>query len=192
MNRILFDINIKKIMQIILCILSLVTVEGCIYPAVFTARTCDGRIVDADTKLPIEGVVVLGIWYNEYGTAGGAVNRYHDAKETVTEKNGVFVIKGNDFMIFKAGYEYLRLDTAIFQKHVEDIGLRDKIKWEGGKAIIPLRKLTMEERKRRIILGSPPMESPFEKVKYYLRELDKERVQIGLKPRGIWGGVSYE
>ena len=182
MNRIIFDINMKKIMQIVLCILFLVTINSCIYPAVFTARTCNGRIVDADTKLPIEGVVVLGIWYNEYGTPAGAITNYHNAKETVTDKNGDFVIKGTDFIIFKAGYEYLDMDTAIFKKRIEDIGLRDKIKWEGGKAIIPLRKLTMEERKRQ---GTPPFPTeayPKLKIPLLIKEINKEKIEFGLPP----------
>lgn len=182
MNRIIFSINMKKIMQIILCILSLVTIEGCIYHAVFTARTCKGKIIDADTKQPIEGVVVLGIWYDEILTPAGSISQYHDAKETVTDKNGDFIIKGTTFMIFKAGYRYLRMGPNIFKKRIEDIGLRDKIKWKKGKAIIPLRKLTMEERKRQ---GTPPFPTeayPKLKIPLLIKEINKEKIELGLPP----------
>lgn len=76
-----------------------------------------GRVIDADTREPIEGVVVLGTWDRETPTVAGAVHKYYDATETVTDKNGEFEIKGlgvlvmsniipMDVFIFKAGYEY--------------------------------------------------------------------------------------
>ncbi|HBF43580.1 MAG TPA: hypothetical protein DDW42_08135 [Desulfobacteraceae bacterium] len=179
----------KRAVRIILCILFLVTITSCIYPAIFLGRTADGRIVDADTGQPIEGVVVLGIYYNEYGTPGGIVRRFHDAQETVTDKSGDFVISGTDILIFKAGYEYIDFMPNTLR---EGRGRRMGVKWEGGKAIIPLKKLTWEKMKRRLGPPDPPAEAPFEKVKCYLRELNKERVQKGLKPRGTWGGVTYE
>jgi hypothetical protein len=149
-----------------------------------------GRVVDAETGKPIEGVVVLGVWYKEIATAAGGVSSYYDAKETVTDKNGEFEIKGIGLriftnigpmhvLIFKAGYEYigsgpwesLKLDGGLLKKNAA---------WEGKRAIIPLRKLTKEEREKQ---GSPdyPSEAP-EKIRLILREINKDRVERGLKP----------
>ena len=58
-----------------------------------------GRIIDVDTGAPVEGVVVLGVWNTEQITPGGAVHNYHDARETVTDKNGDFEIPGMGLMI---------------------------------------------------------------------------------------------
>jgi len=129
--------------------------------------------------------VVLGVWYKEIATVAGGVGSYYDAKEAVTDKNGEFEIKGKGLrvltnigpmhvLIFKTGYEYigpymwetLRVDPR-------------KIIWEGEKAIIPLKRLTMEERKSRLF-GKENV--PDEKQRLLIRELNKERLSLGLSP----------
>ena len=120
-----------------------------------------GRVIDADTGEPIEGVVVLGVWSSETPTVAGAVHHYYDAKETVTDKNGDFTLAGQgllilsnvtpmNVLIFKAGYEYWGLGpwSGLKKGYLSS----KKIKWEGEKAIIPLMKLTLEERKKQ---GTP-------------------------------------
>lgn len=145
-----------------------------------------GRVIDADTGAPIEGVVVLGVWNTEKATPGGAVHDFYDARETTTDKNGDFEISGMglkilgnvtpmDMLIFKAGYEHIGLYPWASLK--EDILLRKKIKWEGEKAIIPLKKLTMEERRKRF--GSYYVDIPTEKQKLILQEIKKEDKEIG-------------
>lgn len=52
-----------------------------------------GKVVEAETNEPIEGVAVVAIWYLErYGGAGGPIAKLLNAKETVTNKSGEFVI----------------------------------------------------------------------------------------------------
>ena len=60
-----------------------------------------------------------------------------------------------DVLIFKAGYEYLGSPWESLKKSKYLIEKR-KIKWEGNKAIIPLKKLTMEERRKQ---GTPSFPS---------------------------------
>jgi hypothetical protein len=171
-----------------------------------------GKVIDADTREPIEGVVVLGTWYREIVTPGGAVHNYYDAMETVTDKNGEFEIKGlgllvmsnvipMDVLIFKAGYEYesgswkgLRSRGRRWNENEEsyDPTLRTKVKkpvfdfkvkvtYEGDKAIIPLKKLTMEERNTSITFPpSPPIQAAREKIKIMMEEIRKERKERGL------------
>jgi hypothetical protein len=154
-----------------------------------------GRVIDADTGAPIEGVVVLGVWNTEKTTPGGAVHDFYDARETLTDKNGEFEIPGMgfkilsnvtpmDFLIFKAGYEHIGLYPWASLK--EDLILRKKIKWEGKKAIMPLKKMTMEERKKK----SPPSRPsiPVEKMQMLTKEINKERSVLGLSPLEL-GGV---
>jgi hypothetical protein len=162
---------------------------GCFYTVRYDGPY-RGKVIDAETLEPLEGVVVLGVWYKEYPTPAGAVHKFYDAKETVTDKNGEFSILGLGLrimtnvvpmhvMIFKAGYEseggggsWDSLKTGYLASK--------KIKWEGSKAIIPLRKLTMEERKKR---GTPSTPSiPEDKMKQINKEINKERIEIGLKP----------
>jgi len=145
-----------------------------------------GRVIDADTGAPVEGVVVLGVWNTEQITPGGAVHNFHDARETVTDKNGDFEIPGMglkilgnvtpmDVLIFKAGYEHIGMSS--WESLKSDLILRKKIKWEGTKAIIPLKKLTIEERRKRF--GSYYVDIPNEKQKLLLKETKKEDKEIG-------------
>jgi hypothetical protein len=148
-----------------------------------------GRVIDAETGKPLEGVVVLGVWYKEIVTPAGGVGSYYDAKETVTDKNGEFEIKGMGMriltnigpihvLIFKAGYAHIGL--GLWESLKLDGGLlKKKVTWEGERAIIPLRKLTMEERKKRII-ARPSV--PDNKMTMLTEEVNKERIEEGLSP----------
>ncbi len=186
----------KKFMLIIIGILFFL--PGCLYAARIDGPY-KGRVIDADTGKPIEGVVILGVWYREIPSAAGALHNYYDAMETVTDKNGEFEIKGQgllvvsnvipmDVLIFKAGYEYLGVAPWDSLKE----GVFEKVKWEGDRAIIPLKKLTMEERKKSLGPPSPPSEASFEKVRLMLKEIDKDDVERGLPPRKIWKGHKIE
>lgn len=149
----------------------------------------EGRIVDAETGKPLEGVVVLGVWYKEAPTVAGAVSSYYDARETITDKSGNFKIPGKglkilsnvapmDVLIFKAGYEHI--GTGPWEAFKEDEILKTKIRWEGKRAIIPLKKLTMEERKKQNPPSRPSI--PIEKMRRLTVEINKERIELGLTP----------
>ncbi|MDO8281624.1 MAG: hypothetical protein Q7U10_03205 [Thermodesulfovibrionia bacterium] len=180
----------KKILIIaLLNIVSLSVFAGCA-SAIRIDGPYRGRIIDAETKQPMEGVVVLGVWDRETPTAAGAIHEYYDATETVTDKNGDFEIKGlgllvmsniipMNVLIFKAGYEYWGLGPWIGLKK----GYRssETVKWEGDKAIISLRKLTMEER-RKNIPPPPPGRASKEKVILMLKEMDKNLKDLNMEP----------
>ena len=62
-------------------------------------RTYQGKVIDAETKEPIEGAVVVAIWRQSKGTMTGPRTRFKDSKETLTDKNGEWSIVGPE------GYE---------------------------------------------------------------------------------------
>lgn len=177
---------------IIFIMLLLIVTAGCGYLMRYDGPyngPYKGKVVDADTGNAIEGVVVLGVWYKETPTPAGAVSSYYDARETVTDKNGEFeipemglkilsTVAPMNVLIFKAGYEYIDVPWVSFQI---DKMLKQKIAWEGKKAIIPLRKLTMDERNQK---GSPDFSShvPGEKMGLMLKEINKDRAERGLDP----------
>lgn len=198
----------------------IISTLGCVY-AVRYDGPYRGKVIDAETREPLEGVVVLGVWYREYHTPAGAVHKFYDAKETVTDKNGEFSILGLGLrvitnvipmhvMIFKAGYDHVAspwdgLKNWGYKGYEESYDpvkktkiLREvydsskKIKFEDGKAIIPMKMLTKEERKKRGSPPDPPSEASLEKVRLMLKEIDKDRIERGLDPRGIWRGERYE
>jgi hypothetical protein len=158
---------------------------GCTY-AIHVDETYKGKIIDAETKEPIEGVVVLGVWYTSQFSPAGATHNFYDARETITDKNGEFSIPGMglrilsnlepmNVLIFKSGYEHIGLGPWESLKKAKF--LKEKIKWEGDKAIIPLKKWTLKERLNRF--GSYYVNIPEEKQKSLLREIEKERKEIG-------------
>jgi hypothetical protein len=148
----------KFCLLIALIILSLQA--GCLY-AVRHDGPYHGKVVDEKTQEPIEGAVVLGTWWVYHFGLGGGSYTYHDAREAVTDKNGEFTIEGEglrilsslkpmSILVYKAGYTYienhwdaLKIDTI----------RGEKVKWEGEMPILPLRKLTDEERKKDWIDG---------------------------------------
>jgi hypothetical protein len=176
----------KIIFLFILFALSLQT--GCMY-AIRYDGAYKGKVVDETTREPIEGVVVLGVWYKTAPTVAGAVSTYYDARETVTDKNGAFEIPGKglrimtdlapmEILVFKAGYDYI--DLGPWEGLKESVTLSKKVKWEGEKPIIPLKKLTMEERKNRHT--GKAILVPDAKQKLLIKESNKEYSDIGLPP----------
>jgi hypothetical protein len=78
-----------------------------------------GRIIDADTKVPIEGAVVVAVWYKVYSTPTGDSSYFFDAVEALTDKDGKFFlpkfkalnllpiirrIEGPNFIVYKPEY----------------------------------------------------------------------------------------
>jgi hypothetical protein len=150
----------------------------------------EGRVIDGDTGKPIERVVILVAWYTSQFSPAGSTHNFYNAKETVTDNKGEFSIPGMGLkaltnlesmhvLIFKAGYEYLNVPWVSLKK---DILLKEKIKWEGNRAIIPLKRLSMEERKKQ---GTPSFPSEAYKNKrmpLLISEINKEEVDFGRKP----------
>jgi hypothetical protein len=171
------------ILGLILVVLFLV-----VYPPRYE-DTYHGQVVEAETGAPIAGAVVLGVWTREYPTVAGGVDRFYKAREVLTDANGDFTLPGMgllimsnivpaNIVIFKAGYEYLGPYYWETFRTGQIIGKR--VRWEGDKAIIPLKKLTLEERKKRFtgLAGSFPQE----KQKLLIRELNKEDIELGRRP----------
>ena len=78
-----------------------------------------GKIIDSETKKPIEGVVVLAVWQKVYATPAGDNSYFFDAVEVLTDKEGNFFIpkfralniipvirsiRGPRFIIYKPSY----------------------------------------------------------------------------------------
>lgn len=164
-----------------------------------------GKILDADTREPVEGVVVLIEW-QQYRLSSLFENTiFYDAQETLADKNGEFYMSGiwvinpwtrlmleTNVMIYKSGYEAIRLGS--WKGLLEAKSWRQPTKMRGnyilkvedGKPVIVLKKLTdIEERRRKI-----PTDEPFvsdeqyhlvkKKWKLLRQEINKERRFLGL------------
>jgi hypothetical protein len=178
----------RKILLISLLIFLVLSFMSCYGFAVIRKDgPYEGRVIDADTDKPIEGVVVLGVWYKEHPGPGGAVSEYYDAMETVTDKNGEFKINGLgllvmsnvlpvNILVFKAGYEYESGFWTALKKHPR------KIRWEGDKAIIPLTKLTVEERRKQGTPSFPSQAYEKKRMPLLIKEINKEEKVFGRQP----------
>jgi hypothetical protein len=82
-----------------------------------------GQVVDAGTGQPLEGVVVLAVWFKMTRGPAGPSGRFYDAEEVVTGPDGRFTIASRstftlnpftyindpEFTIFKPGYGRWRI-----------------------------------------------------------------------------------
>jgi len=146
-----------------------------------------GRVIDAETKQPLEGVVVLGVWSKIYPNVAGSTHEFYDSVEILTDIYGEFKIAGQglkvlsnlaemNVVIYKAGYEMLGYGPwSGFKTRTGG----KNIQWDGNKAIISLRKMSYEERKQRI-LGTPGIDRNRE-IKL-IEEINKEERELGKDP----------
>lgn len=107
-------------------------------PLFYSAEAIEATVIDAETRKPLEGVIVVANWQLEEGTFGGNVQAGQlMVMEAVTDKDGKFhfpgfgpktVWKGHlvnedpHLLLFKSGYEYKRLFNHIsmsgYREHV--------------------------------------------------------------------------
>ncbi len=177
----------KHKLLLIIFLIILMTQAGCLYIVRY-----HGKVVDQETREPIEGAVVLGEWaVYHFGPAGGYAS-FYDARETVTDKNGEFTISGQglrilssvgsmDAVIYKSGYTYYRSGGWATIK--EGMYSSKEVKWEGDMPVFPLRKLTDEERKKDVN-GSfiPSAGEGGESTRLMINEINKERILRGYEP----------
>ena len=189
------NIVIKK--KINYKILALVAFFFAIYIFLRFPSSYEGKVVDADTGKPVEGVVVLLHW--GYASLPHAhYEKYLDAKETITDKNGFFKTKrrkinlnplSNTFspniIIFKSGYKAVKtvwvLDVFKEEHKIWNSPYKKILDFEGKLVVFKLKKLSTREERRK---NSPSAEPwiPYEKRKLYMKEVNKERTYLGYDP----------
>lgn len=62
-----------------------------------TAGPWKAQVVDAESKQPLEGVVVLAWWTRHVRSFGGPSQEYYDSEEVLTDKDGRFTIAARSF-----------------------------------------------------------------------------------------------
>jgi hypothetical protein len=121
----------KKILILILAVFAGVIIISHIIGKgwiIYREGAFKGKVIDAETKEPIEGAVVVAIYHvRQYGIAESGSSAV-DAKEVVTDKNGSFHIPPHtffhlypfargetpEFLIYKPGYTAYSRDTNYF------------------------------------------------------------------------------
>ena len=144
----------------------------------------EGKVVDAETGRPLEGVVVLGVWDKVYPNVAGSSSEFYDSVEILTNKKGEFRIAGKGVLLFsnldemalvvyKAGYEMLGYCPWSGYK---TRSARKLVQWDGDKATFFLRRLSSDERKTRIV---DRVGLPGNREKLLTKEVNKERSYLG-------------
>lgn len=110
-----------------LCLGLLVVQPACSSSLTYSAEPIEARVIDADTKKPLEGVIVTANWQLVEGTLGGSRSLGQlKVMEAATDMDGKFtfpawgpieVSKGHlvsedpQLLLFRSGYHYHRLSN---------------------------------------------------------------------------------
>jgi hypothetical protein len=166
------------------------------------AETFKGKVIDADTKQPIEGAAVVVSWNEERATLAGPTMRTKEVKETLTDKNGEWVItgpKGKDggkisalltfitgtyytlppeFIVFKPGYcpwsEGLLIDAC--KKNIKSYNFTNS---NNIGQVVELPKLVNKEDRLRALPGTSDFSRAFDKKQLkFLKLVNEERQTI--------------
>lgn len=156
----------QRTVFLVVLLWSLPTLPACAMSLTYTAEPMQAWVVDADTKQPLEDVIVVARWELERGTVGGNVPAGQlKVMEAVTDKEGKFsfpgfgpetlwdsflVNKDPELILFKSGYEFRRL----LNPYTSDRELRTRPQrrsdWNGKRIALKSFKGTQEEYARHL------------------------------------------
>jgi hypothetical protein len=162
-----------------------------------------GRVIDAETKEPIEGAVVVAYWYEARTTTiGSESTRIKDVQECLTDKNGEWTILGEEGKSFNpdpyhsllTGTYYTREPQFIVFKpgycpwpegfYVDSCEIKIKPRGNGDirrRVTAELPKLSKEEDRLRIVPDIVGESFPlFRKQKAFMRLINEERRNLNL------------
>ena len=173
------------------CLLVALVCSGCVTYFGYDGPY-EGRVIDQDTRQPISGAVVHGKWIESHLSPGGATSTYYDSREVLTDIDGNFSIQGQGILIFsnvdemmvtifKAGYKQKGLNPW---SGLKDSRYNKETEWDGEKAIFKLKKLSLEERKKRSI--DYPGDEPPSASKLLRLESNKENRELGRSEQTIY------
>jgi hypothetical protein len=166
--------------------------------------TFKGKVIDADTKEPIEGAVVVASWIEEKAAPAGPYTRLKDVIETLTDKEGkwsitgpegamnkmiprllsligMYVTKEPTFIVFKPGY----CPWSVSAFGID--ACKEKLKPTGSTGFIrgetvELPKLKKKEDRLKATRVGPIFNGRniLKKQKIFIRLLSEERRNVGL------------
>ena len=167
-----------------------------------TTKTFRGRVVDADTKEPIEGAVVVAEWMTEHDTPTATHTDLKDVKECLTDKKGTWSIRGPrgwakepisysslfipytkepEFIVFKPGYcswpNGFYIDAC--RNRIKITGDKDEGIGDGGTLGLP--KLTNREDRLRALPEPVSGKGSRDKQDEFIRLINEERRSLGLQ-----------
>lgn len=164
-----------------------------------------GKVIDGETKQPIEGAAVLIVYYFQHFGLAGSVTDFADAQETLTDKNGEFRIPAirlykfsllsgweryPGVTVFKPGYGCYPWHKGAASSHRDPN--RMILHGEVPSYSLPSEKhvtielprlKTREERLRN--QSCFPVSVPDKKMPQFIKANNIERIYLGLDPTHI-------
>ena len=152
-----------------------------------------GKVIDGETKQPIEGAAVLIIYNTEQYGLAGSVSYFADAQETLTDKNGEFKIPAMRIYKFRVlsgwerytGVRIFKPGYGCYPKHKYAEPHFDWSSLPPNQYVtIELPRLkTREERLENE--GCFPVGVPDDRMKKLIELNNIESVDLGLQPTHI-------
>ena len=188
----------KKLIKVIFIILAII-LSPVIYLTIwfnfpyYYLAPFEGRVIDADTKQPIEGAAVLAVYDRCVPSVQGSISFSIDAQETLTDKNGEFKIpevrmwfggkpkspERQTLTIFMPGY-------GVYPDHKRSRAIGVSISWPPPDKYIvyELPKLKTRKERRDNMFFSQYDRIPYQKRKNFVYLINKEYSHLDLP--GIW------
>ena len=151
----------------------------------------EGKVVDTDTKKPIERAVVLAVYYGSVSSVAGSMSYVVDAQETLTNASGEFKIPSKTV---KSKKEHGTLQGKIiifkpefgsFPSNKQSEAVGENKSWPPPNKFV-LYEIPRLKTKNERIWNLPGAFSftkiPYEKQKMYINAINKEAKNIGLSP----------
>lgn len=196
----------------LLLMVLLLPLQSCAF--YYSAEPIEAWVVDANTKQPLEGVIVVAHWQLKGGLEGGNPVAQMMVMETVTDKNGRFHFPGwgpklrslsgrlktesPEILLFKSGYEYQSLRNELTNETLRgelEIPLKSDwnkktIKMEKFKGTVEAYKNNFESFNRGLerIAADNPEECGWRKIPNTIRAMNHERMRLmaqGVNPNTL-------
>lgn len=153
-----------------------------------SAGPWNAQIIDAETKQPLGGAVVLAWWTRHVRSFGGPSSEYYDSQEVLTDKEGRFAIAARSFFSFNP-LVFFRGPRFLIFKPGYGRGI-----WPGGKErerwpeenldsiVIQMPRLrSLDERRQFIVRGLSTPDIPLEKMLLLEKAITEERRAVGYR-----------
>jgi hypothetical protein len=153
-----------------------------------------GQIVDAQTKAPLPGAVVVALWRRDRVYPFQVNSEHFAVRETVTDSEGNFVMDVRDiedgaprrtrkpeFLIFLPGY------GAFPNRHTSPQGFIAEIFYGSGSTVEVPRLESRRERLDNLSTASPYRfsKAPLRDLPKLMKAVDEERAALGLDPYSL-------
>ncbi|MBI4824337.1 MAG: hypothetical protein HY805_08950 [Nitrospirae bacterium] len=172
---------------------------------IFHERSFKGRVIDAETKEPVEGAVAVAQYHANYLGPTASHKTLIDVQEALTDSKGEFFISsltrliypfalgsGTDFLIWKPGYKPAISPGEFFSKEpgtIEDWPVWiPEIQSYGERprriGIVELEGVKTLEERRMVSVDPFGEESDWKKQKQFIRLIREEWEFIYKEPAG--------